>query len=42
MLGIFYLPIICLIIIGGSWMALKPIDFFTPKEADDPFDSLFH
>ncbi|MGR3763350.1 hypothetical protein [Rossellomorea sp. NS-SX7] len=41
MLGILYLPILCIIIVGGSYLALEPIDFFTATDVDDPFDSLF-
>jgi hypothetical protein len=41
MLGILYLPILCFIIVGGSYLALKPIDFFTQTDAGDPFEPLF-
>ncbi|MEG9299118.1 hypothetical protein V6B33_21955 [Mangrovibacillus sp. Mu-81] len=42
MLGIIYLPILCIFIVGGSYLALKQIDFFTPADDDDPFDSMFN
>ncbi|MCA1056561.1 hypothetical protein LCM10_16290 [Rossellomorea aquimaris] len=42
MLGILYLPVLCFIIIGGGYLALEPINFFTVKDRDDPFDSLFN
>ncbi|WP_175988080.1 hypothetical protein [Bacillus sp. Marseille-Q1617] len=41
MLGILYLPLLCIIIVGGSYLALEPIDFFTRTDVEDPFDSLF-
>jgi hypothetical protein len=42
MLGILYLPILCIIIVGGSYLALEPIDFSIPSDGDDPFDSFFN
>jgi hypothetical protein len=42
MLGILYLPVLCIIIVGGSYLALEQIDFSIPADGDDPFDSLFN
>ncbi|WP_156509853.1 hypothetical protein [Rossellomorea aquimaris] len=41
MLSILYLPVLCTIIVGGSYLALKPIDFYTPKDKNDSFEYLF-
>ncbi len=41
MIGILCLPILCAIIIGGSYAALKPINFYTPRDRNDPFEQIF-
>ncbi|WP_171050853.1 hypothetical protein [Bacillus sp. BHET2] len=41
MVGILCLPILCAIIIGGSYAALKPINFYTPRDQGDPFEHVF-
>ncbi|WP_201715328.1 hypothetical protein [Rossellomorea arthrocnemi] len=42
MLGILYLPVLCTIIIGGSYAALKPIHFYTPYDQEDPFEHIYN
>lgn len=42
MLGILSLPILCAIIIGGSYAALKPIHFHTSYDHDDPFEHIYN
>ena len=42
MLGILYLPVLCIIIIGGGYCALKPIHFYTPHDQGDPFEKIFN
>ncbi|BCB02827.1 hypothetical protein [Bacillus sp. KH172YL63] len=40
MLGILCLPILCFIIVGGSYAALKPINFYTPRDQDDSLEQV--
>ncbi|WP_156142331.1 hypothetical protein [Rossellomorea aquimaris] len=42
MLGILYLPVLCAIIIGGSYAALKPIHFSDPRDEEDPFEHIYN
>ncbi|PFG07268.1 hypothetical protein [Bacillus sp. es.034] len=39
MLGILFLPVLCAIIIGGSYAALKPIHFHTPYDFEHIYNS---
>ncbi len=42
MLGFLYLPLLCIIIIGGSYAALKPIHFYTPQDQEDPLENIYN
>ncbi|MGM0852098.1 MAG: hypothetical protein ACQEWI_05690 [Bacillota bacterium] len=42
MFGILFLPVLCIIIIGGSYAALKPIHFYTPHDQQDPFEHIYN
>lgn len=42
MLGILCLPVLCIIIIGGSYTALKPVHFYTPIDQKDPFEHIYN
>ncbi|MGG1632295.1 hypothetical protein [Rossellomorea sp. NRS-1567] len=42
MFGILFLPVLCIIIIGGSYAALKPIHFYTPHDQKDPFEHIYN
>ncbi|MCA1059713.1 hypothetical protein LCL96_12220 [Rossellomorea aquimaris] len=42
MLGFLSLPLLCIIIIGGSYAALRPIGFYTPQDQEDPFENIYN
>ncbi|WP_179884804.1 hypothetical protein [Bacillus sp. AFS015802] len=42
MLGILYLPVLCAIILGGSYAALKPIQFHILHDQEDPFELIYN
>ncbi|WP_160316840.1 hypothetical protein [Rossellomorea vietnamensis] len=42
MLGILSIPVLCAIIIGGSYAALKPIHFQTSYDQNDPFEHIYN